>query len=251
MTSDSDKQIKKYLESKYPLLEKFRSAAPGTFKHCQNLMAICEAIASDLELDIDLIKCAAQYHDIGKINNPKLFSENQDESEENIHDKMDPYISYQLITKHVGDSILILLHEAADMPIEVLRIISEHHGNSIMKHFFLKSKSEIDDLFRYKCQPPSTIESSILMIVDSVEAAIRATTEKIKTSVARKNLITNIIEGLIEDDQLNNLTYGIGKAIKSVLIREVDSIFHKRVSYENEEELLSDSSDEKEEDING
>ena len=100
--------LKQLLDSSYPLLKQFRDACPGTFKHSQSVLSMIEGISLALDLDVNEMKVMAQYHDIGKMLNPKYFTENQLE-DESPHDKLDPVISYQIITRHVSDTAMILI----------------------------------------------------------------------------------------------------------------------------------------------
>ena len=100
--------IKDLLDSKFPLLEKLRELAPGTHSHAQRVSNMCESVALELDLDTDFMKVAGLYHDLGKIVAPDLFAENQ--NGKNPHDDLDPMISYQIITRHVGDTVLMLLN---------------------------------------------------------------------------------------------------------------------------------------------
>lgn len=238
---------KEFFDTKFPLLDKFRSIAPGSFKHCQNTANICESIASELGLNIDLIKCAALYHDIGKMNNPTYFTENQSNGT-NPHDELDPYISYQIITRHVGDSVLHLL-QVEEMPIEVIEVVSQHHGNTILKAFHNKVKGEPDEKFRYMCSPPISPEALILMIVDSVEASSRSffLNDDDKEEFIPK-AINGTIERLMDDNQLDNMKIGVLNITKKLLFKELESIYHKRVSYEDTTigELKENDSDNKE-----
>ncbi len=235
---------KKFFNPTFPLIDKFRELAPGSYKHCQNVSNICEAVAADLGLNVDLIKCAALYHDIGKMNNPIYFSENQSNGA-NIHDELDPFISYQIITRHVGDSILYLL-QLKDMSLEVIEIISQHHGDTILKTFHGKVENEPEDKFRYKCDKPETTEALILMIVDSVEATAKSLfgDPKKKNSDNITRAINGTIERLTDDSQLDNMRIGTLKITKRVLFKELESIYHKRVSYEDDSDTIGDLKDE-------
>ena len=168
----SEEIQKKFFDPSFSLLEKFREIAPGSYKHCQNVSNICESVAAELGLNTDLLKCAALYHDIGKMNNPKYFSENQGDTK-NPHDDILPEVSYLIVSKHVGDSVLLLL-EIEDMPRQVIEIVSQHHGNTVLQAFFNKSKDDVEDHFRYRCSKPKTTEAAVLMIIDSVEATAKA-----------------------------------------------------------------------------
>jgi len=222
---------KEFFDSKFPLLDKFRTIAPGSYKHCQNTANICEVIASELGLNIDLIKCAALYHDIGKMNNPMYFTENQSNGT-NPHDDLEPYVSYQIITRHVGDSVLHLL-QVEGMPMEVIEIVSQHHGNTILKAFHNKVQSEPEEKYRYICSPPVSPEALILMIVDSVEATSRSffLNDDDKEDFIPK-AINGTIERLMDDNQLDNMKIGVLNITKKLLFKELESIYHKRVTYE-------------------
>lgn len=238
---NTKEEFKKYLEPDFPLLEAFRELAPGSFKHSQNVANMCELIAMDLSLRADLMKVVGLYHDIGKMYNPKMFSENQED--ENPHDKLEPYVSYHLISRHIGDSVLILLNN--DFPTELIKIISQHHGNTIMRYFYDKSKSQIEDLYRYKGKQPESDEAAILMIVDSVEATARSLSSngKMDEPINRKNLVDNTINRLTDDDQLDNIKMGVLKVIRKVLYKELDSMYHRRVSYPDDEETIGEKKD--------
>jgi len=225
---------KEIIDPDYSLITKFKELSPGSYKHSNNVMLFCESIARDLDLDVDLLRASAMYHDIGKINNPKIFSENQ--NGENIHDKLDPKTSYQLITRHVGDGIIILL-QIRDIPIKLLNIISQHHGNTVLKYFYDKAEIEESEKYRYKCSVPDTLEASILMIVDTVEATTRSlyNNGKINTPEDKKSVVENSIKRLIDDGQLDELKVGHLKRIKNVLIKELETMYHKREPYDDEE----------------
>jgi len=222
---------KKLFDITFPLLDKFKTLAPGSFKHSQNVANMCETTAIELGLNIDVIKISALYHDCGKMNNPLYFSENQ--SETNIHDNLDPYISYQIISRHVGDSILYLI-QVPDIPIEVIEIISQHHGNTILQSFWNKAKNEPEDKFRYKCSKPVSSEALILMLCDSVEA----TTKALFNNGDNEDFIKKAVEGtilrLMDDQQLDNMKIGVLNITKKILIKELESIYHKRVVYDDE-----------------
>jgi putative nucleotidyltransferase with HDIG domain len=227
---------KKLLDNDHPLLTKFKDVAPGSNKHCQNTSVLCESVAMELGLDVDLMKLVGRFHDIGKINNPLHFSENQS-SKENIHDELEPNISYQLITRHVSDGVMILFQN--DFPTEAIKIISEHHGDSILKQFHQKDPKAPEDNYRYKSRKPTTTEAVVLMIVDSVEATSRAMFIKKSENEDNGDFINRVIDETVErlddDDQLDKVLHGDIKKIKRILAKELDSIYHKRVSYSEED----------------
>lgn len=221
---------KKLFDQTYPLLDKFKTLAPGTFKHSQNIVNMCETVAVELDLNVDVIKCAALYHDCGKMNNPLFFAENQDGT--NIHDELDPVMSYQIITRHVGDSIIHLL-QVPEIPHDVIEIISQHHGDTILQAFHNKDKTAPEDKYRYKCSKPVSAESLILMLCDSIEATTRAL---YNGGNGDEDFILKAVKGtisrLMDDQQLDNMKIGVLNTTKKILIKELESIYHKRVNYE-------------------
>lgn len=228
--------LKEVTDPKSPLMEKFRSVAPGTYNHAKNVASLCEAVAVELDLDVELLKTAGVLHDIGKTVNPNYFIENQN-GKPNPHDGLDPEISYQIITRHVGDTVLMLL-QISDLPRKLLEIVSQHHGNTILKYFYQKSGSDIDDIYRYKSTPPQSIEACILMLADQVEATARALASKgeLETSEDRKSVINSTVRNLMDDDQLDDIKVGELKLIRKVLYKEIESMYHRREPYGNEKE---------------
>lgn len=226
--------LKMLLDSAYPLLKQLRDTCPGTYKHSQALSAMIEAVSLELELDVDLMKVAALYHDVGKLMNPKYFSENQLD-DENPHDGLDLMMSYNLITRHVSDSVLILINDE-NFPRRLIEIISQHHGSSILTYFFKKSDGSDKDIFRYKTKCPSCVESAILMITDRVEATSRALVQTGKFDPAK--VITSVINDLLDDAQLDEVEIKLGslKKIKEVLGKELEGVYQKRVNYSEDKD---------------
>ena len=225
-------ELKGYLDSDYPLLDKFKSAAPGSFRHCQNVMNLAEAVASDLGLDVNIMKVAAMYHDIGKMFAPNYFTENQN-GDGNPHDDLEPHISYHLITKHVADSVYILATET-DLSREIINIVAEHHGDCVLKAIFNKAESKNADSFRYKCPKPSTEFSSILMIVDAVEATARSVSDKLTTPEAKAKVVRDTVARLRDDLQLDEMKVGTLRQVEQRLVRELDGLYHTRLDYDEE-----------------
>ena len=219
------------LDATYPLLQKFREACPGTFKHSQALVSMMEGISMALDLDVNFMKIVAQYHDIGKINNPKYFIENQLD-EENPHDKLDPYMSYQIISRHVSDGVNILLNNG-DFPRRLIEIISQHHGTTIVRYFFAKAGIDIEDIYRYKCTKPKCVEAASLMLADHIEAKSRSYIQSGKFNSADA-IIDDTINELLDDGQLDEVYMKLGdlKKIKIALAKELKGSVQKRVDYE-------------------
>jgi putative nucleotidyltransferase with HDIG domain len=229
-------ELKELLSIDSSLMEIFKEKAAGTFRHCQNVANLCEAVATEMDVDIDALVIAAKLHDIGKTNNPSYFSENQP-SDTNPHNDLDPSISYQYISRHVSDSVLKLV-QIQHIPRNVIVIVSEHHGDCIIGAIYNKAKklyngATVPDNFRYKNRKPSKVESAILMICDVVESACRSlyNSNNLKDI---KETIDRLVNNLIDDEQLDILTIGHLRTIRKILYKEIESTFHKRVDYENE-----------------
>lgn len=232
VTQDKKEDLHELLDSSYPLLQKFKEACPGTYKHCQSLASIIEGVSMSLGLDANFMKVAALYHDIGKMNNPKYFTENQLEDED-PHESLTPWVSSQIIGRHVSDSITILINDEK-FPRRMIEIISQHHGNSVMKYFFKKSgKKDVEDLFRYKCSTPTCLESAVLMICDHIEATSRSLVQAGKYDASK--VIDTTINDLLDDGQLDDVVMRLGdlKKVKEALAKELEGIYQKRVDYDN------------------
>lgn len=228
------------MDSNYPLLKEFREKAPGSHKHAQSLVSMVANVCAAINMDSKLLETAAMYHDIGKMWAPHLFTENQ--AKENIHDGLDPWVSYQLITRHVSDTIAILF--SYGFPKEVMIIASQHHGACLMGMLFEKAK-EIDkdvpeDTFRYHTDRPDSIESLILMLCDQVEATSRSFyREQGRDDVDPAVFVINIYNKLHIDGQFDNVQVMLGelKKIQAALISDVASNFQKRIKYGEDDEL--------------
>jgi putative nucleotidyltransferase with HDIG domain len=188
------------------------------------------------------MKVAAVYHDIGKMVNPKIFTENQLD-DESPHDKLDPWVSFQLISRHVGDTVNILLNNG--FPRNIIEIVSQHHGNGVVSYFFNKSKSKNEDEYRYHCSKPNCVESAVLCICDHVEATSRSRYQSNKFDPVR--VIEDTINNLINDGQLDDVLIRLGdlKKIKTTLAKELEGTYQKRVDYDEskKKELSEDNGD--------
>ena len=232
---DKEKDVlTQLLDSSYPLLQKFREACPGTFKHSQALAGMVEGISISLGLNTTFMKVAALYHDVGKMFNPKYFTENQLE-DENPHEKLDPMISFQIITRHVSDTSLLLLADE-NFPRDLIKIATQHHGNSVLRYFFDKSGKDVDDLFRYKGEKPSCVEAAILMICDSIEARSRSEVQAGRFDPTY--VIEDTINALMSDGQLDDVVMRLGdlQKIKDALGKELEGTYQKRVDYNKAKE---------------
>ncbi len=224
-------ELNPLLDSAYPLLQKFRETAPGTYKHSQALMSMIESISMSLNLDANFMKVAALYHDVGKMYNPKFFTENQLSEEGNPHDNIDPRMSFQIISRHVSDTVNILINDSK-FPRRLIEVVSQHHGTNIVKFFFEKSDTDVEDVFRYKCTRPRCVEAAALMICDHVEAISRSKFQAGKLEPVE--VIDYTITMLLDDGQLDEVYMRLGdlKKIKEALGKELEGLYQKRVDYD-------------------
>jgi len=243
--------LKGLLDAKYPFLERFREKAPGTFQHCQNVADLCEAVALELGLNTDVAKVIGIYHDAGKITFPEAFYENQNSDENNIHDKLDPLISFHIISKHVADSALILT-QLPEFPPELIAPVVQHHGTTVLKSLFLKSGFKTDDQFRYKnSTPPQSLEAIVLMICDSTEATLRSI-EHASEKINIEDVVYDTIDRFEKDGQIDELKIGHSKKIKHALITTLKAKYHNRSmkDYEEDEEDKKTIKEKKKEEEN-
>jgi len=228
------------LDSQFPLWVEFREKAPGSYKHTQSLSNIVDNVASSIELESSELALSAKFHDIGKMWFPQAFTENQ--GKENIHDNLDPWISYQLLTRHVSDTVSILV--AHNFPIGVIRMASQHLGTTVLRSVCevaqkIKPNTNEDD-FRYKTEKPTTVEALILMLCDQVEATSRSIYIDQKKDVEPDVFIGNIFNKLMMDGQFDNVELKLGhlSKIQRALAEDVAGNYQKRLKY-GEDEVLT------------
>lgn len=232
-----DKATKDFLlNPENELLTEFKTKSPGTFKHCEDVANLCEKIGRELKLETEFLKILGLYHDIGKMNYSKYFSENQPK-DFNIHDTLAPEISAHFIISHVANSIAILTTRVPNINLDLLKCISQHHGDSTMKVFLNKiedeeERKEREFEFRYPYAKPDNVYACILMIVDIVEAKIRSV-KAINPDADIASLIRGVISQLTEETNLDELTIKQGRIITETLMTEYNVADHKRVSYES------------------
>ncbi len=216
-----------------PLLRRLLLEAPGTYHHAIIVANLSEAAAEKIGANPLLARTGAYFHDIGKLRRPLYFKENQ--RGENPHDKTDPYVSASIVTAHTSDGLT--LAQKHHLPPEIQRIIVEHHGDTPVMYFYHKALQQADgkpvDIkdFRYGGNRPSTKESAIVMLADTIEAAVRAMPDPTPQSI--KRFIERLVRGKIEDGQLSNSPLslldidGISEAFSAVL----SGVFHERIEY--------------------
>lgn len=220
--------------SNNPLLKRLLVEAPGTYHHSLMVGNLSEAACEVIGGNPLLARTGAYYHDVGKLKKPQYFKENQ--YSENPHDKMAPELSASVIVAHVNDGAE--LAKQYRLPGAIRKIISTHHGNSPVSYFYHKAKvsameGEIIDesKFRYKDKKPGTKEEAVVMLADSVEAAVRTLEDKSETSV--QNMVHKIIESKLNDGQLNQsgMTLRDIENTELAFVKVFGGYFHSRIKY--------------------
>lgn len=215
------------------LLRSLSEVAPGTFQHSIMVSNLASAIAERIGAKAQLVRTGALYHDIGKMQAPAFFTENQNGN--NPLEKMSRIDAAHIVINHVTDGLK--LAEKYGLPGVIKDFISTHHGAGITKYFYVSYKNEhpdepIDDsLFAYPGPNPFTREQAILMMADSVEAAARSLPEYTEISIS--NLVNKIIDQQLKDGFYEScpITFRDIAMAKQVLIDRLKSIYHTRVSY--------------------
>lgn len=229
----SDLTLIELSDTNRPLLKSLAEKAPGSFQHTVQVANISEACANEIGANPLLVRAGAMYHDIGKMENPSFFIENQ--HSQNPHDKLDPLKSVEIIKKHVVDGAK--LAKKYTLPKEISDFIITHHAKGKIAWFLHKYKEnnkgkEIDEeKFRHIGILPYSKETAIVMIVDSVEAAARSLPEYTEESI--DNLVEKIVAGKIADNLLieADITFAEINKIKKILKSKLKNIYHTRVVY--------------------
>ncbi|MDI9469213.1 MAG: HDIG domain-containing protein [Bacillota bacterium] len=222
-----------------PLLRRLFLEAPGSNQHSMMVANLAEAAADAIGADSLLVRVGAYYHDIGKLEHPEMFTENQ--TDFNPHDRLQPEESVRFIIGHVENGLRIAKRYHLPQPIQA--IITEHHGNQLQVSFYHKAKQlaeergeEAPDIrhFRYPWHGPRTRESAIVSICDALEAAARST--RTNTVEGVEELCRRIIKHKIEQDQLtaSGLSFADVEAIIRACVQVYQGQFHERVRYPDE-----------------
>ena len=218
-----------------PLMKRLMIEAPGTYHHSIVVANLAEAAASRIKANPYLARAGAYYHDIGKLKRPMYFKENQ--IGDNPHEHTDPYVSAAILISHAADGMLLAQKE--HIPPEIQNIILQHHGDTPVMYFYhkalqLSNGQQVDiNEFRYPGPKPNSKEAAIVMLADTIEAAVRSM--KSPTPKQIDQFIERLIRGKIEDGQLS---------ASPLSLRDIDEIctafsdilkgvYHERIEYPN------------------
>ncbi len=219
-----------------PLLKKLLLEAPGTYHHSIIVGNLSESAVDAIGGNSLLARVGAFYHDIGKTARPYFFKENQ-LSSDNPHDRLTPALSSNIILEHVKYGVE--LAQKYKLPSEIVDFINQHHGDTLVAYFYHKAKnaegeSAVEEAnYRYSGPKPQTKETAVVMMADSVEAAVRSISSPTKEKI--EEVIEKIIVGKLNDGQLEecNITLKELNQIKKVFLKVILSIFHERIEYPN------------------
>ncbi len=217
----------------HPLLRRLMIETPGTYHHSMVVANLAEAAAEVIGADAVLARVGAYYHDIGKLVRPIYFKENQ--MGDNPHDKTDPRVSTAILTEHTRDGVE--LARKHHLPEQIIDMIQQHHGDTAAMYFYAKTVKQLGaenvDLndFRYDGPKPQSSEAAILMLSDTVEAAVRSIQEPTQEKISA--MIAKLVRGKMEDGQLDECTLtfrDIGKICKA-FENTLKGVYHQRIEY--------------------
>ena len=218
----------------HPLLRRLLLEAPGTYHHSIVVSSLAEAAAEAIGANPLLARVGGYYHDVGKLRRPQYFKENQLGGENKLTET-DPYTAAQIVISHTRDGVTLARNY--HLPREVLRIIQEHHGNTPVMYFYAAAVKqangqEVDPaFFRYDANPPSTKEGAIVLLCDTIEAAVRSMQSP--TPEAIEDFIIKLVRGKLQDGQLSNspLTLKDIDDICHACATVLNGVFHERIEY--------------------
>lgn len=226
-----------------PLLKKLLMEAPGTYHHSMLVANLAEMAAEEINANPVIARVGAYFHDVGKLKRPFFFGENQI-GKENPHDKINPNLSTLIIISHVKDGVE--LAKEYNLPDVIKDIIEQHHGTTLVKYFYytMKNNAENPDEikeedFRYQGPIPSSKEAGIIMLADSVEAAVRSISDPTKGKI--EEMVNNIIKDKLYLGQLDNcdLTLKDLEKIRKCFLKALYGIYHQRIEYPTDKKITN------------
>lgn len=216
------------------VLRRLSEVAPGTFQHSMQVSNLAAEVALRIGAKAQLVRTGALYHDIGKMNNPPFFTENQTTGV-NPHDQLTEEESARIIIRHITDGLQ--LAEKYRLPAPITDFIATHHGSGLVKYFYIQAKNknpklELDEsLYRYPGPNPHTTEQAILMMADAVEASSRSLKEYTEESISQ--LVERIIDAQMAEGYFREcpLTFLDIQTAKEVFKEKLKTIYHTRIQY--------------------
>ena len=216
-----------------PLLKQLSEQCPGTFQHSMAVSNLAATAAARIGANVLLVRAGALYHDIGKINNPAFFTENQ--YGVNPHDALSPEQSARVLHNHVSDGLRMADREK--LPRVLRDLIAQHHGCGKAKYFYSKYQQQHPDevidesLFTYPGPDPQSREASLLMMADSVEAASRSMTDHSPEAISE--LVNRIIDSQVNDGlhRESPLSFRDIQQAKEAFMARLRTMYHSRIAY--------------------
>ncbi len=223
----------------HPLLKQLLLEAPGTYHHSVMVGNLSEAACDVIGGDNLIVRAGAYFHDIGNIKRPYFFIENQ-MSDKNPHDDLPPDMSALILTCHIRDGVELALKYG--LPQVIIDIIRQHHGTSLTSFFYqkaLESGQSVNEAeFHYEGPKPQTKEAAIVMLADSVEAAVRSM--KSPTMDEISEMVDKIIRKKLNDRQLDeaDITMRELDEVQQAFMNVLQGIFHKRIEYPDYPDII-------------
>lgn len=226
-----------------PLLRRLAIEAPGTHHHSIVVANLAESGAQAIGADTMLTRAGAYYHDIGKLASPEAYTENQNDKLKSFHSMLLPSESAAIIKAHPTEGCeLAVKHK---LPKEICDIIQEHHGTTVISYFYAKALEEFDNVNRadymYPGPKPHSKETAIIMLADSVEAAVRSLPDKSPESVRAK--IDQIISDRIADGQFDECSISMLELhkIAAEFTQSLSGVHHQRIEYPDLKQAIKDN----------
>lgn len=239
----------------HKLLRRMQLEAPGTFHHSLVVAALAEAAAEEIGANAPMCRVCSYFHDVGKLKKPSYFIENQHDGDENPHDTLTPTMSSLIIVAHVKDGIDLAVKHKLNP--RIIDVIQEHHGDSLVAYFYRRAQEQkkielekvdrklenpedlpkVDEKnFRYPGPRPSTRESAIIALADTIESASRSLQKP--TPARIRALINDLVRTKIRDGQLDEcpLTLKELAIVKESFAKTLRSMLHSRISYPKDDE---------------
>lgn len=228
-------QLMELLRPDSPLLQYMLQRAPGTYQHCLQVANLAEQAARDIGADSLLTRAGAMYHDVGKSNNPQFFVENQVSGSLNLHSDLTPEESAATIMKHVTDGVE--LAQQYHLPPQIIDFIKQHHGTNMTRYQYGQAVEKygaenVDPAdYTYPGPIPSSKETALVMMADSVEARARAERPSNKEEIAE--LVKSMFNLYSNSGQMDNnpLTFRDLSIARQSFERVLQNIYHPRVLY--------------------
>jgi hypothetical protein len=214
------------------LIKRLKTEASGTYHHSVTVAQIVESCAREIGEDAELARACAFYHDVGKLKNPEMFTENQVDF--NLHNELTPELSVDIIRSHAQDGAELI--KKNHLPEVFADAAVQHHGTLPVKYFYAKAlkmsdgELNIED-YSYKGPTPRTKIAAIIMICDAAEAAARSLTVRSVDNVEK--LVRSLIEERVDLGQFEecNITMYELTVIKRTIVSQLTGVYHTRVAY--------------------